>query len=50
MQHERVIANIGLVYGAGSETTAGAISLTLAALAADPDSLARVEQVKRRFS
>ena len=44
-QYEKALTNVALVYGAGSETTAGSIAMTLAALAADPDSMAKVEQV-----
>jgi cytochrome P450 len=44
-QYQQALSNLGLVYGAGSETTAGSIAVTLAALAVDPDSLAKVEQV-----
>ena len=45
-QWEGAIANTGLLYMAGSETTANAIAFTLAALALDPDSLKQLEQVQ----
>ena len=44
-EYELALSNVGLVYGAGSETTAMAISLTMAALAADPESMRKLEQV-----
>jgi hypothetical protein len=48
VQYEKCLANVGLVYGAGSETTAAAAALTLAALAADPESMAALEQARCR--
>lgn len=44
-QYERAIANTGLMYFAGFETTANGISFALGALALDPASVSRLEEV-----
>lgn len=44
-EYNMALSNVGLVYGAGSETTAMAISVTMAALSADPESMRKLEQV-----
>ena len=43
---EQVLANTGLMYGAGSETTANAIAMTLTALALDRETLRSLEEVR----
>ena len=45
-QYEKALSNVALVYGAGTETTAASISMTLAALAADRESLSKLEQAR----
>jgi cytochrome P450 len=45
-QYEYAIANLAVMYGAGSETTVNAIVMTLGALALDASSLQRLEQVR----
>ena len=44
-QYERALSNLILVFFAGTETTSAAIAATVAALAADADSMQRLEQV-----
>lgn len=43
---EQVLANTAVMYGAGSETTANAIAMTLTALALDPETLRGLEEVR----
>ena len=45
-QYEGALINAAMIYGAGSETTATAISLTLSALALDQHFKQRIEQVR----
>jgi hypothetical protein len=44
-QYERALANMWVIYAAGYETTANAISLTLAALALDAESQEGIAEV-----
>jgi hypothetical protein len=45
-QYEKCLANVALVYFAGSEATAGSIALALVALAADAETMAALEQAR----
>lgn len=45
-QRESALVNAGFVFGAGSETTANSIAMTLAVLAVDPESTRKLEQVR----
>ena len=45
-EYEAAVANVALVYAAGTETTANAVAMTLAALAAHPPSMERLVQVR----
>ena len=45
-QYEQAVANVALVYAAGTETSATAIGSALAALAADPATMKALEDVR----
>lgn len=45
-QHEGAISHLALVYGAGCETTVTAISMTMGALACEPETVRRLEVVR----
>ena len=45
-QYELAIANTGLVYAAGTETTASAVASTLALLATEPPTMQLLEEVR----